>query len=389
VRGEDTPLKATLVRSVETRGWISADFHNHSTASAETDQFYVYPYEWNPSVDGDSCASQLGRVLNLLCEGIEFAPPTEHNTVSSYEPHLKALGVENLLATCPGIGLTAGRRHTTTHQNAFPVLWKPGRQDGGALQRPEHIGQLQWLMKWDEGGEKLIQINVPLGEKLDVERGMDVLDVRDLEPIVDLHPIPGRDNRILEWLELLRAGYRLPGVIGSGAFDNFHGSGGVRNYVRSATDNPAEIRPLDVVREARAGHVVMTTGPFMEVELRAEGADGQRVAIPGDELALPGGKAQLSVRVRCPDWIQVDTVRVLLNGRPHSGVPEFSGKPLREANLQFPLEIGEDSFVIVVAAGHGPNLRMRGAEGNEPTLFMILREKARRQGVGCCEGGRG
>jgi hypothetical protein len=28
-------------------------------------------------------------------------------------------------------------------------------------------------------------------------------------------------------------------------------------------------------------------------------------------------------------------------------------------------------------------------EGDNPTLFMILREKARRQGVGCCEGGRG
>ena len=62
--------------------------------------------------------------------------------MTSYGPYLKELGVESRMATCPGIGLTAGRRHTTTHQNIFPVRHVPGRQDGGVLQRPEHVGQI-------------------------------------------------------------------------------------------------------------------------------------------------------------------------------------------------------------------------------------------------------
>ena len=67
-RGKDAPLEAKLVRSVRTDGWISADFHSHSSPS------------------GDNTSSQLGRVLNLLCEQIEFAPCTEHNRLSTMIP---------------------------------------------------------------------------------------------------------------------------------------------------------------------------------------------------------------------------------------------------------------------------------------------------------------
>jgi len=375
--GRTTPLKVTLVRSVDTTGWISADFHNHSTLSAETDIFYVYPYSWNAAVDGDSSASQLGRVLNLLCEGIEFAPTTEHNTISSFRPLLESLGAEALLATADGIGLSAGRRHTKTHQNAFPVIYKPGKQDGGALQRPEHIQQLNWLAKWDEGGEKLIQINVPLGQKLSVRREMDVLDVRDLAPILAERPDPKAENRILEWLELLNMGYRLPGVIGSGAFDNFHGSGGVRMYVKSPTDDPAKIETLQVVRAAKRGNVVMTTGPFMEVGLSGAGSGAE--ASPGEEVTIPGGRAMLRVRVQCPNWIDIDRVQVLLNGKAaaklnftRNSAPGAFADGVVKFDRRIPLELKTDTHVIVVAAGRGPNLRARKGPQDDTARHLAV-----------------
>ena len=102
-RGKESALEAKLVRSVKTDGWISTDFHSHSSPS------------------GDNTSSQLGRVLNLLCEHIEFAPCTEHNRLSTYDPHLKSLGAENLMATCVGIELT-GRPLPLNHQNAFPLI---------------------------------------------------------------------------------------------------------------------------------------------------------------------------------------------------------------------------------------------------------------------------
>jgi hypothetical protein len=111
-KGEETKITATLKRTVDTTGWVSADFHSHSSPS------------------GDNTSSQLGRVLNLLAEQIEFAPCTEHNRVSTYVPHLRRLAALDRMATCPGIELTGGPL-PVNHQNAFPLHHHPHTQDGG------------------------------------------------------------------------------------------------------------------------------------------------------------------------------------------------------------------------------------------------------------------
>jgi hypothetical protein len=98
-----TIIDARLVRTVKTDGWISTDSHSHSSPS------------------GNNTSSQLGRVLNLLCEHIEFAACTEHNRLSTYDPHLRRLGAEKQMATCVGVELT-GRPLPLNHQNAFPLL---------------------------------------------------------------------------------------------------------------------------------------------------------------------------------------------------------------------------------------------------------------------------
>ncbi|MCA9266584.1 MAG: carboxypeptidase regulatory-like domain-containing protein, partial [Planctomycetales bacterium] len=112
-RGGTTQLEGKLIRSVNTTGWVSSDFHSHSTPS------------------GDNTSSQLGRVLNLLAEHVEFAPCTEHNRISTYGPHLQRLQAEHRMATCTGMELTGGPL-PVNHQNAFPLQMRPRTQDGGA-----------------------------------------------------------------------------------------------------------------------------------------------------------------------------------------------------------------------------------------------------------------
>lgn len=366
VRGQETKLAVALRRSVQTPGWISAELHNHSAVSGRTQQFYVARYAKDRTVDGDSTASPRGRVLNLVCEQVEFAPATEHNFAFSYEPIVRELGAGALLATCPGIGLTAGRRHTVTHQNTFPVIARPGAQDGGALQRPEHIGQLEWLAKWDDGADKLVQVAIPRGAPFRPSRAVDALDVVDLLPLVDDRPYASAtagDNRVLQWIELLNEGYRLPGVVNAGAFDNFHGSGRPRNYVQSPTDDPSAIEPLDVVRAVRRGQVTMTTGPFLEV---SASAGTTAPAAPGGTVVAPDGKVSLSVRVQAHDAITIDRVQVLVNGKrsPALTFARGSGGPGFQAGaVQFeraiPLTLAGDGHLIVVASGTGANLRAR------------------------------
>jgi hypothetical protein len=132
--------------------------------------------------------------------------------------------------------------------------------------------------------------------------------------------------------------------------------------VKSPTDDPAQIRTLDVVHAAERGNLVMSSGPFMEVRLCPDG-DSRAEAIPGDSLSARDGKATLKVRVQCPNWFDVDRVQVLLNGHPAEGLNftrrsdpgRFSGATVK-FDQEIPLRLERDTHVIVVAIGEQSKL---------------------------------
>jgi hypothetical protein len=360
VRGKDTVLEAKLVRSVKTDGWISADFHSHSSPS------------------GDNTSSQLGRVLNLLCEHIEFAPCTEHNRLSTYDSQLKRLGAEALLATCVGIELT-GNPLPLNHQNAFPLVLRPNTQDGGGpAPDADPAIQIERLALWDQNSDKLVQVNHPDIGWMFFDRNGDgnpdsgfsgmfgKIDVIEVHPPQWIFAGPTMTFEgkavnipIRNWLQLLNQGRRIPGVVNTDAHYNFHGSGWLRNYIRSPTDDPAQIKTLDVVHAAERGNLVMSTGPFLEVTMTAH----QATASPGDNLAVSGGRANLKVRVQCPNWFDVDRVQVFINGRPDSALnftrdatPDRFSAATVKFDQEIPLALSADAHVIVAAIGEHSKL---------------------------------
>lgn len=359
--GKTTPLNATLVRTVQTAGWLSADFHSHSSPS------------------GDNTSSQLGRVLNLLAEHVEFAPCTEHNRFSSYEPHLARLNASRLLGTCVGIELT-NNPGEVNHQNAFPFRRQPRTQDDGAPETdsdPEV--QIERLALWDGNSDKLVQQNHPdIGYVFYDRNGDGVPDSgfrKSIEHMdaIEVHPphtifLPAlyeaggrkRNNTIVNWLQLLNQGVVVPGVCNTDAHYNFHGSGFLRIYVQSPTDDPAQAKTLDVVHAAEQGRIVMTSGPYMEVVLSV---DAENNAGPGETIAAPGGAAELAVRVQCPNWFDIDRVQVLVNGRmtPDSNFTRektpgrFAGGVVK-FEQRIPLKLESDAHIVVVAAGEKSSL---------------------------------
>jgi hypothetical protein len=360
--GKDTLLKARLRRSVDTRGWISSDFHSHSTLS------------------GDNTASQLGRVLNLLCEHIEFAPCTEHNRLSSYVPHLQQLGVEHLMATCVGMELT-GSPGELNHQNAFPLVMKPRIQDNGAPARiaGNPVAQIERLALWDNNSDKVVQVNHPNIQRLAADRNLDgeidggfaamlpFVDVIEVHPLgtildkadLDEHGVNTGRNRINSWLMMLNQGWRVPGVVNTDAHNNFHGSGWLRNYIKSPGDDPAQIRTSDIVRETEAGHLIMSNGPFLEV-LATSATDS---AIAGDDLYAPDGQISLKVRVQCPNWLDIDRVQIMENGRAsasanftRSNNPERFSDGVVKFDQTISLRLESDTHLIVVAIGEHSGL---------------------------------
>ena len=278
--GKEALVEAKLVRSVKTEGWISTDFHSHSSPS------------------GDNTSSQLGRVLNLLCEQVEFAPCTEHNRLSTYDPHLKRLGAERRMATCVGIELT-GRPLAAESPERVPA------RDDGPTPRTTGPRRPTTIPRSRSNGSPCgtAPARSSCRSTTPTSAGCSATATATASPTPASRACTGRwtssrsirptrsstrrrsssagrarNNTIVNWLQLLNQGQRIPGVVNTDAHYNFHGSGWLRNYVKSPTDDPAEIQTLDVVHAAERGNLVMSSGPFLEVKL----VPGWRLADGGD-----------------------------------------------------------------------------------------------------------
>lgn len=373
-----TSLAVQLQRSVDTSGWVSGDFHSHSSPS------------------GDNTSSQLGRVLNLVCEHIEFAPCTEHNRIDTYVPHMERLGVQNFVATVSGMELT-GTPLPLNHQNAFPLKMTPRTQDNGAPLVADNLeDQIERLALWDDRSEKLVQVNHPdLGWMFYDKNGdgqpdggferavpyMDVVEIHPIDSALHLGPVrtypDGKKghNTIFRWLQLLNQGYRLYGVVNTDAHYNYHGSGWLRNWIQSSTDDPARIDPMEMVHAAEQGRLMMSNGPFLEVWANEAGQNAKVTC--GQDLVAKSKRVSLKVRAQCPGWLDVDRVFVLVNGRvapQHDYSRERTPHIFRSGVVKFDetldLELERDAHLIVVAGDVGGGLKnMTGspAAAHEPT----------------------
>ena len=362
--GKASDLKVAIARVIETPGWVSADFHSHSSPS------------------GDNTGSQRGRVLNLAAENVEFAPCTEHNRISTYVDHIEALGLKPFLATVSGMELT-GTPLPLNHQNVFPLIYKPRTQDGGAPvtdSSPET--QMERIAAWDNNSVKLIQQDHPDIGWLFFDRDGDqepdegysrsfgIMNVAEIHPIDPLlnptryHIYGGKETgnqTALNWLQLLNQGFRIYGVVNTDSHYNYHGSGGLRIWVKSGTDNPAMISSDEMRDNARNGQIVMSNGPYLETTFRETGSSDNLV-IAGQDLAAKSKKVTASIKVQCPNWFDIDTVIVLVNGRRQENLtysrdthPHMFGKDAVKFAHDIDIELSEDAHLVVVT-GHRTHL---------------------------------
>lgn len=356
--GKPVKLEAKLPRVVDTTGWVSSDFHSHSTPS------------------GDNTSSQLGRVLNLVSENIEFAPCTEHNRISTYDPHIDELKIRPFMATCTGMELT-GSPLPLNHQNVFPLHHHPHRQDGGGPVTDESPEvQIERVALWDNRSEKLIQQNHPdLGWLFHDRNGdhvhdeghaksfafMDVIEVHPIHEILGMKATLVQqdklyNNTVFNWLQLLNQGHKIYGVVNTDAHYNFHGSGGYRNWIQSSTDDPAKIDTLEMVHASEQGRLVMSNGPFLEV-YACEAKTSKRVT-SGQSLTAKSKSVNLFVKVQCPNWFDIDRVFVLSNGKvvaehdySREKHPDAFSNKVTKFDRALTVNLPEDAHLIVVAAG--------------------------------------
>lgn len=107
-----TNIDLQIIRSIDTSGWVSADFHVHSFPSH------------------DSGVSAELRVRTMACEGVEYFTPTDHDFLSDFRPALERLGLEFWLNTAPGLEVTTLE---VGHYLSFPLRANTVVDAGGAV----------------------------------------------------------------------------------------------------------------------------------------------------------------------------------------------------------------------------------------------------------------
>lgn len=152
-------------------------------------------------------------------------------------------------------------------------------------------------------------------------------------------------------------------------------------YMPSASDEPAQIDWRENVRHAKQGRSILTTGPFLTVQTD----DG---TLPGGTTRAKGGGATLRVTIQCTDWIQIDRVQGLVNGRQPAALNFTRARTpdrFRDGVVQFEADIfvplSQDAHLIVVARGENstlqtgygtsPQSRMRPTACNNPIFVAV------------------
>lgn len=364
--GETETVKGALRRIVDTTGWVSSDFHNHSTPS------------------GDNTCGTYDRIINLAAEHIEFAPTTEHNRLYDWQPYIDRLGLQDEICTIPGIELTG----SGAHFNAFPFTPVPKTQDGGAPQW-QVDPRLNAIVLRDFQGfmpERWVQINHPDMVADFIDRDGDgnsdggYLGLEDLIDAAETWGPRTTDGNILTrapfhiehvsdekeevryhrqfiWLQMLNMGHRYWCVAVSDAHSvHGNGVGGWRTYIPSSVDIPSEFDWKELIRNAKAGQMVISNGPFLEVST----ADG---TIAGG-LTRALGSIDLHIRVQCTDWIDIDRIQIMVNGRQRSDLnftrkshPDWFQNDVVKFDHTINVSLSEDSHIIVAAYGDSFNLK--------------------------------
>ncbi|MEW6156945.1 MAG: CehA/McbA family metallohydrolase [Verrucomicrobiota bacterium] len=370
--GKTISVQGTLKRLVDTRGWISADYHNHSTPS------------------GDNTCGTDDRLINLAAEQVEFAPTTEHNRFYDWRPHIEQLGLTNELNTIPGIELTG----PGAHFNSFPFAPEPRRQDGGAPQWQKDPRLNAIVLRDFQGAmpDRWVQINHPdmvenfidrdgdghedggfwgLGQLIDAAETWG-LGILAKEPFYVGKDREGKETffyrREFIWLQMLNRGHRHWCVAVSDAHSvHGNGVGGWRMFVPSSTDHPGQIDWKEIVRNSKAGKIVISSGPFLEVQ--------------ADDGTMPGGSTRASgsirlrVRVQCTDWIDIDRVQVLVNGRQRPDLnftrathADWFQNGVVKFDREISVPLSQDAHLIVVAMGEKFDLKTGYGSSSQAAL---------------------
>jgi hypothetical protein len=353
--GDTRPINVQLDRTVDTRGWLSADMHVHLGRSF------------------DSKVAADRRVVSMVTNDIQVIVATDHNVNTDLAPVAAGLGYGADL-----VGTVVGNEFNFSpgHAGAYPTPFDPKDGVGGAphwqdVCTPPLTGTNCMpdtmafpLMRNQIPGVTVVTLNHPywpgadLGYFTNIEWGvgtanpppaplrsaglfdaMEVLNGYQANPAV-------LDTLVADWFYLLGQGLRVAALGNSDTHRmNWNRGGFPRTWLRLPNDTPGDTTGTLLADAIRNGRAIASTGPFLDLTV-----DGHKI---GDTIVPHNGSVKVDVSVDAPGWMKVDEVRVYVNGVLKHRLPVTPGaRPVFQTSFMEP--IAGDGWIVAVAEGKKP-----------------------------------
>lgn len=328
-------VRLSLVREVDTSGYIACDSHIHTLTF---------------SGHGDATLDE--RMATIAGEGIELAIATDHNHHTDYRPAMAPNGVGERFT--PVIGNEVTTR--VGHFNAFPIQLNAPVPD----YRSTDWATLLRGMRATPG-VRVVTLNHPAdlhegfiptdpkrfhpasGESLD--RSPWNFDGFEVVTSAALHSDYMRTYR--DWFALLNRGLRISGFGSSDSHDvNRFILGQGRTYIASTAERPDRIDVQEACDSILAGKVLVSMGLLTEMWVDGVGVGGMTPHREGSEIRM---------RVQGPRWIAADRIDLYADGEKIWSQPIVSPRnAVVKADLRFPLpSTSQDRWLVAIATGPG------------------------------------
>ncbi|MBK7586821.1 MAG: CehA/McbA family metallohydrolase [Myxococcales bacterium] len=300
--GQTAEVVADLEHSVDSTGWMCADFHIHSWFSADSN---------DPVND---------KVMSAVTDGLEIPVSSEHEWVIDFQPIVEKLGLKDWAFGMPSEELTT---FTWGHFGVVPLFPKPDEVNNGAIEwtgkkppemfadvqgRPEnpvlivnHPSQGAFTSYFDQAAFDDV---TAVGKQKEIwSTDFDAVEVWSGDSFEE-----SRSSSVRDWFGLLNAGHTMWGV---GSSDTHHIRTKAPGYPRTCLyfghDDPTKLS-ANAVRDVLAkGVATVSGGLFMTVE----GPGGVK---PGSTVAGIPATADFTVTVQTASFVDATELEIFVNG---------------------------------------------------------------------------
>lgn len=345
--GQSQDLELALRRTVPTPGWISVDLGVRTNRSR------------------GCLVSPEDRVVAAAAEGVEYLVTGDEDHATDLSETVRMLQLDGYLRTAAGMRIQA-----LGHPSLGTFLMFPVPADARPVEppatasAPAYFSQLRALFP-----EALLSVCRPvfpevgyyslfgwkaerprLPDSRDFSRDFDLIEVWEGKRMAARSAAMGA-----YWTELFHG--RRPGLVAvsnSGGMQNEE-VGSPRTYVQVSNDDPRQVSEKEILDSLRAGRVVLTNGPFVDVKVEGKG--------PGSLVKAVDEHVSVELKVWAANWVstysyQIDQDGSFLRTIMHPGMG--SREPLRypraEMNDKDTIRIrcSKDCVLTFVVMGSNP-----------------------------------